>query len=77
MSLITLSPQHSHCHAGRLHSTMECAAELQVQKEGVVQGPCARRKDGVGWVVYLQEMAPKWQTSSEETKRIYVFGISA
>lgn len=56
---------------------MEYAAELQVQKEGVVQGPCARRKDGVGWVVYLQEMAPKWQTSSEETKRIYVFGISA
>lgn len=77
MSLITLSPQHSHCHAGRLHSTMEYAAELQVQKEGVVQGPCARRKDGVGWVVYLQKMAPKWQTSSEETKRIYVFGISA
>lgn len=55
---------------------MECAAELQVQKEGIVQGSCARRKDGVGWVVYLQEMAPKWQTSSEETKRIYVFGIS-
>lgn len=45
-------------HEGRLHSTMESGAELQVQRDNLVQGPWERRKDEVGGVVCHQEMGP-------------------